>query len=67
MGLAPTLPPVARIARNRLGPLSNTKKAETLVLIGDSGLSWTALELELVEVGGIEPPSEGTPSPALHA
>ena len=25
------------------------------------------LFLELVEVGGIEPPSEGTPSPALHA
>ena len=22
---------------------------------------------QLVEVGGIEPPSEGTPSPALHA
>jgi len=21
----------------------------------------------MVEVGGIEPPSEGTPSPALHA
>ena len=23
--------------------------------------------LQMVEVGGIEPPSEGTPSPALHA
>ncbi|CRD48634.1 hypothetical protein BN1263170273 [Stenotrophomonas indicatrix] len=23
--------------------------------------------VQMVEVGGIEPPSEGTPSPALHA
>jgi hypothetical protein len=31
---------------------SDIKKAETLVFIGDSGLSGTALELEMVEVGG---------------
>ena len=43
------------------------KKAETLVFIGDSGLSWTTLELEMVELAGVEPASESTPSPALHA
>ncbi len=31
---------------------SDIKKAETLVFIGDFGLLWTALELEMVEVGG---------------
>ncbi len=46
---------------------SDIKKAETLVFTGDSGLSWTALELEMVEVGGIEPPSESARSPVLHA
>src|SRR3970040_1406720 len=46
---------------------ASTKKAGTLDFSVGSGLRWTALELEMVEVGGIEPPSEGTPSPALHA
>ena len=46
---------------------ADKKKAETLVLSGDSGLSWTALDYEMVEVGGVEPPSESAPSPALHA
>ena len=46
---------------------SDTKKAEVLVSSEEIGLSWTRLELYLVEVGGIEPPSEGTPCPALHA
>jgi hypothetical protein len=41
-----------------------TKKAGTLE---ESGLICTSLNVLLVEVGGIEPPSEGTPCPALHA
>lgn len=45
----------------------DTKKAETLLFIEDSGLLRTALDFEMVEVGGVEPPSESTPSPALHA
>ena len=34
---------------------------------GVFGFADTSRYLYMVEVGGIEPPSEGTPSPALHA
>lgn len=43
------------------------EKAGTPCLTRDSGFSWILADPVLVEVGGIEPPSEGTPSPALHA
>lgn len=49
------------------GMSPDMKKAETPVFIGDFGLSGTALELEMVEVGGIEPPSESARSLVLHA
>ena len=57
------------IARGSIGttmPPSDMAKKKPEPL-WDSGLFWTAVELKMVEVGGIEPPSEGTPSPALHA
>ena len=43
------------------------KKAGILGFPVNSGLYRTCLELQMVEVAGIEPASEGTPSPALHA
>jgi len=36
-------------------------------LDGRSGFLRPRQAIQMVEVGGIEPPSEGTPSPALHA
>ena len=35
----------------------DVKKAVNLVLIGVYGLYWTALELYLVVIGGLEPPT----------
>ncbi|MEO6076781.1 MAG: hypothetical protein ABIP56_08255 [Dokdonella sp.] len=43
----------------KMDPRHRTKKGRKPCCIGVSGLSWTALELQLVEVGGVEPPSEG--------
>ena len=45
--------------------LQPQKKPKALKgLVGLYGPSWT---IEMVEVAGIEPASEGTPSPVLHA
>ena len=43
---------------NTREPARSDKKKPQLITVGAS---------VLVEVGGIEPPSEGTPCPALHA
>ena len=42
------------------------KRPEPRVYRGP-GLYSTELNFEMVEVGGVEPPSESTPSPVLHA
>lgn len=47
--MCPHMPPDCKGSH---GMSSDIKKAETLVFIGGSGLSGTALELEMVEVGG---------------
>lgn len=44
-----------------------TAKEKPLVSQGFWRLPGKSRYLNMVEVGGIEPPSEGTPSPALHA
>ena len=43
---------------NTREPARSGKKKPQLITVGAS---------VLVEVGGVEPPSEGTPSPVLHA
>jgi len=66
-GMPPKMPPTR--AGIRAIPPDNVrqKKAESADLSATSGLSRPSLDMCMVEVGGIEPPSEGTPSPALHA
>jgi len=47
--------------------MSATKKAGTFAVARVTGLRWTALELVMVEVAGVEPASEGVKCPDLHA
>ena len=54
--LAPSCP---RISRNLLGRLRTKKKAGTLSIAGVAGLLGTSVDVELVEVAGVEPASEG--------
>ena len=49
------------------GTEADMKKAGNRISLRVSGLLWPLGHLYMVEVGGIDPPSEGTPSPALHA
>ena len=44
---------------DRAGRYWAQKKAGTFALARVAGLRWTSLELELVEVAGVEPASEG--------
>ena len=60
VGIYPMLYPRRRIE-------TETKKAGNPCCYWVSGLIGTLTVHLMVEVGGIEPPSEGTPSPALHA
>jgi hypothetical protein len=52
-------PQLPRISRNLLGRLWTKKKAVTLSIAGIAGLLGTSVDVELVEVAGVEPASEG--------
>ncbi len=55
---------------DELGQHRAKKRPEPLLLLGLPafvGLRWTALELEMVEVAGVEPASESVQCPDLHA
>ena len=54
--IAPSCP---RISRDLAGREWTKKKAGTLGIARDSGLLGTSMDVELVEVAGVEPASEG--------
>lgn len=65
--LPPMLPP-SKLDFNGLAWIAlDAKKAGSLDFTGLTGLLWTCLELQLVEVAGIEPASVSPLPLVLHA
>lgn len=60
-------PVLPRVVMGAVGLSQAQKRPEPLISLGFPAFVVPSQDGYMVEVGGIEPPSEGTPSPVLHA